>query len=262
MGRSDSKTSMPKGGQAPVDSAVTTIKKPALVRAPRVAPASIPAGNAQKVCVRGLPTGELMALVVSSKFPDKPAFLGGFPNTVGIPQDSLANALKIHAVKNLRDPEEPEKLKEIPLPNDPSRFMRWPLFIHILEDPAKNTAGNRKIYASNIAKALNEYSSLNFQYKSEFQFGLDLTTPRPHDAPDCLGNYLTFDDTMWLLVNSIFVNGDTKTILEDKEIMLKYFGRDNVNRAKKHFEAKLVHTDAERGGNSSFVDNLPIEDFD
>jgi hypothetical protein len=199
----------------------------------------------------------MFAVVVKSSDLTTPSFLGGFVGAM-TRDGTLSSQLQVHAIRYLREHNHPTKVKDFPLPKNPSRKVQCPLFIHIFDDVTQNTPRERSMFATNIAEALRQYSAKHFQYESCFEVGADQTILDKQTQSDCIGNYLTFDDTMYLMKQNIF-RGHVIAIVEDEILMNSYFGAAGTPAAREYFREipYLPMSDCA----SDVVKKLLLEDF-
>ena len=133
----------------------------------------------------------------------------------------------------MSDPVMPTKHKEV-LAKSGKRYVKEPIILHVSNGKTMATnQEDRRIFASNHAKALNVYSRLTFKFPMTYEVGNDLTaTSTPHGS--VLADFLTWDDAMTLMRENIFVEQTTVALASSDDIMKEYFGRD-WEKARKYF---------------------------
>ena len=212
----------------------TKASKTILKRSPRRSSAkeaeTVQTDRSNMVMVVGLPALGIMLAYVTHRLNRKaPAYLGDFAEDIRGSLSGMASKLDIHAVKEMVDDENNIKHKRVPVPNRESLKVGWPVFIRICEDPAKaGDTDSRLKWGRNVAKAISFFAQKNFDYPSEFEFGMDLT-PDESSTKDIngsgLADFLTFSDTLEVMTNNYYGEEIGKdTILGNQEAMQLFFG--------------------------------------
>ena len=131
------------------------------------------------------------------------------------------------------DKTNPTHYKQV-LTKNGSRYVQEGILIHVCPDQKSATSPEkRRIFAGNHAKVLTSYSKSTFKYPMSYEFGDNLTATCVSNG-SVVADFLTWDDTMDLIKENIFVNQTVETLAASDIIMKGYFGRQ-WEKARKYF---------------------------
>ena len=180
-----------------------------------------------------LSVGILFAVFRDPSSPKAGVFTGGYLSDIEANTDNMAEKTNTTRGFYAADETNPTHYKQV-LTKNGSRYVQKGILIHVCPDQKSVTnPEKRRIFASNHSKVLNAYSKSTFKYPMTYESGDDLTAT-------CLSNgsvvadYLTWDDTMDLLKENIFVDQTVETLAASDIIMRDYFGR-HWEKARKYF---------------------------
>lgn len=181
--------------------------------------------------------GVLFAVFRDPSSPKNGVFIGNYMTDIEANTDDMADKTNTTKAAFIADPSDPTQYKQV-LTRSGSRYVQENILLHVSPDPdtvAKKE--KRRIFASNHAKVLTAYSKGTFKYPMTYETGNDITT-----TDLVLADLLTWDDTMKLMKENIFVDQTVETLAASSEVMKDYFG-SKWEAAKKYFlEATLPDT--------------------
>ena len=248
----------PSGSEALAKPAAVKAGKTVLKRSPRRSQTKtdvVQTDRSNLVMVIGLPAlGIMLAYVTHRQNRKSPAFLGDFTEDIRKTLSNMAAKLDIHAVKDMVDDNDSTKPKRVPVPKRESLKVAWPVFIRICEDPAKAGEKNSRLkWGRNVTKAINFFAQRNFDYPSDFELGFDLTDKSPNIKGGSLADFLTFDDTLDVMVDNYYVGTPKETIIDNEDAMRLFYG-DKYTAAAEH-----LGNEQEAGSNT--MEDLQLEDM-
>lgn len=167
--------------------------------------------------------GILIAIFRDPTHPKSAVFLGSYLIDIEANRDSMADKTRTTKAAFIVDSKDPTQYKQVSSDNG-TGSMREGILLHVSEDPKSVANPQRRcIFASNHAKVLNAYSKATFRYPIAYEVGEDLTEQSTFSS-GVLADFLTWDDTMTVMRENIFVDETTETLLGCDEIMEEYFG--------------------------------------
>jgi len=234
--------------------ASTTVLK----RSPRRSQAKTDAVQSDRsnlVMVVGLPAlGIMLAYVTNRQNRNAPAYLGDFTADIRKSLSNMAAKLDIHAVKDMVDDNDSTMPKRVPVPKRESLKVAWPVFIRICEDPNKAGEKNSRLkWGRNVTKAISFFAQRNFDYPSDFELGFDLTDKSPNIKGGSLADFLTFDDTLDVMVDNYYVGTPKETIIDNEDAMRLFYGNK--------YTAAAEHLGNGQEAGSNTMEDLQLEDM-
>ena len=211
------------------------------------------------VVVVGLPALGIMLAYVAHRLDRKaPAYLGNFTKDVRSASSVTASRLDIHAVKEMVDDDNPTEAKRVPLPNRNTLLVTWPVFIRICEDADEAAnASRRHEWGHKFTNEINFFAQKNFDYASNFEFGMDLTSEEASTnggKRGSLADFLAFDDTLDVMINNYYEGMGKGSVTNNEEAMLMFFGQ-------KHTAAMEYFGRGQKVAKDATLEDLKLEDL-
>ena len=194
--------------------------------------------------------GILIAIFRDPTHPKSSVFLGGYLIDIEANRDSMANKTRTTKAAFIVDSKDPTQYKQVS-----SNSGREGILLHVSQDPKSLANPQRRyIFASNHAKVLNAYSKATFRYPIAYEVGEDLSEQSTFSSA-VLADFLTWDDTMNVMRENIFVDETTETLLKSDEIMEEYFGC-RWEKARRYFHETACSAAGDAAG------DVELERFD